>query len=530
MNLPKFSTNIFLSLAVSFTACAGFDLDNSVMSEKYWEVWNPAEQSKIDSDIERYRKADVSVSISAPAGTQVRVEQLSHAFYFGAQIFNFNQLGTPERNRRYREIFGTVFNSATVAFYWSNFEPLPNCVRFRPVYEDSEAFWNQCADPEQQPHWRRPATDGPVNWCRSRGVRVHGHPLVYLAGNTPIWLYGQFFPQVERDRVGFPEVQPDLFLKSFDDWKREKYLPWYRSVRSNYSEEEFARMAPVFTRNLKSLQDKRIAEISAYYGNRIDSWDVVNETRSSIDLNKPIPSGIPVVFGDTGIEGGDFVYRAFKSASEGFPATVRLNINDNCVDDRYTNEIARLIATGLKIDVIGMQMHMFSTNILQEVARQGGVNTTPGWGSSQYWEVGSPEQVRNRFSRLAPLGRPVHLSEITIAAPGSDPEAQMIQAVFTRNLYRIWFSQKELTGITWWNVVDGCGYPGEPSTSGLFNRNMEPKPVFLMMKDLICREWRTNLDAVVNEKSKVEFRGFRGRYRLSWVKDGNPLSRIIDVK
>lgn len=508
-----------------------FVLDDSVMSDSYWNIWNKDEQSRIDRDIERNRKKDAVVKIDAPVGTEVDVEQLSHAFYFGAQIFNYNQLGRKEWNDKYKDLYGTVFNSATVAFYWPNFEPLPNSPRFRQSFEDGEGFWNACVDPARQPHWRRPATDGPVNWCRSRGVRVHGHPLVYLAGNTPIWLYGQFFPQSERDRVGFPDVPPDAFQKSFDDWRRDYYMPWYDEFRQKHSEEEFARLAPVFTANLRRLQEKRIAEIAAYYGDRVDSWDVVNETRYSIDLSRPIPSGAPVVFGETGIEGGDFVYNAFTAAAERFPESVKLNINDNTVDDRYTNEVDRLISAGLKVDVIGMQMHLMDTNTLREAALAGGERTSNEKVGTQHWEVGSPAQVRRRVARLAPFKRPLHVSEVTISAPGTDIEALMIQAVFTRNLYRAWFSQKEIVGITWWNVVDGCGYDGEPTTSGLFTRDMQPKPVFLMLKDLICREWRTRLTAKTDADGKIHFRGFCGRYRVSWRdKDADIRQKIIEVK
>ena len=516
----------------ALASAAPFVADDSVMSSNYWKVWSREEQLRIDADIERCRKADASVLINAPAGSEVAVEQLSHAFYFGAQIFNYNQLGRKEWNDQYKELYGTVFNSATVAFYWSNFEPLPNCPRFRPSCEDSEDFWNSCAAPAQQPHWRRPATDGPVNWCRSRGVRIHGHPLVYLAGNTPIWLYGQFFPQAERDRVGFPEVPPDAFQKSFDDWRRDHYVPWYNEFKENHSEDEFARLAPVFTANLRRLQEKRIAEIAAYYGDRIDSWDVVNETRYAIDLSRPVPSGRPVIYGETGVEGGDFVYNAFAAAAKGFPESVSLNINDNTVDDRYTNEVARLIAAGLKIDVIGMQMHLMDTNILREVSRTGGEETQNGkYRTTQHWEVGSPAQVRRRVARLAPFKRPLHVSEVTISAPGTDDEALMMQAVFTRNLYRAWFSQKEIVGITWWNVVDGCGYAGEPTTSGLFSRDMQPKPVFLMLRDLICREWRTVLTAKADADGRIRFRGFRGRYRLSWKdQEGCARRKIVEVK
>ena len=95
----------------AFAASAEFKIDRSVMSDRYWAIWNDEVQAKIDADIEKYRKADAAVEVDAPAGTEVKVEQISSAFFFGAHIFNFNQLGKKEWNDRYKELYGTLFNS-----------------------------------------------------------------------------------------------------------------------------------------------------------------------------------------------------------------------------------------------------------------------------------------------------------------------------------------------------------------------------------------------------------------------------------
>ena len=108
---------VLLSLVFPWAGRAAFQMDRSVMSDKYWAIWNDEVQQKIDADIEKFRKADATVEVAAPAGAEVKVEQISHAFFFGAHIFNFNQLGKTEWNNRYKELYGTLFNSATVAFY-----------------------------------------------------------------------------------------------------------------------------------------------------------------------------------------------------------------------------------------------------------------------------------------------------------------------------------------------------------------------------------------------------------------------------
>ena len=71
-------------------------------------------------------------------------------------------------------------------------------------------------------------------------------------------------------------------------------------------------------------------------------------------------------------------------------------------------------------------------------------------------------------------------------------------------------------GVTWWNTVDGGGVKGEPLVSGLFTRDMQKKPVYHALDQLINREWMTRTAAPAKDGA-VEFRGFRGRYRISWA-------------
>ncbi len=507
---------LVLSVAAELVSASAFawELDRTAMSEAYWRVWNDAEQRQIDADIDRYRKADAAFPVPAADGTEVHVEQISHAFFFGAQIFNYNQLGRPEWNRKYRELFGTLFNSATVGFYWEDFEPYPGCTRFRPGYEDSEAFWEGVSEPERQPHWRRPATDAPVDWCLQRGVRVHGHPLVWNAGHAPLWLYGQFFPQEERDRLGFPDWTYGLRGRALSAWRDTVHRPWYLSLTNRLSETAFAEAAPQFTANVRNLQEARIRAIAKHYGTRIASWDVVNESCCGYNPQKGVASGLSVTYGEHGVDAADYVLNAFRTAAEAFPEGPVLNINDWKADDKYTLLVSDLLRAGARIDVIGAQMHLFDTNICRQIAA-GRTETPQSWGSIQFWEIGSPRQVRTRFGRLSRFGKPIHFSEVTISAPGTDMRAEKIQACVLWNLYRIWFSQKFLSGITWWNVVDGCGFAGEPTTSGLFRRDMTTKESYFALDDLVNRSWKTSL-VTHAANGKIKFRGFKGRYRVRW--------------
>lgn len=437
--------SIVLALLVGFSSC-NMDQQKPTdpMSTEYWKDWNSDVQARIDRDIEQFRKADAVLKIEGlRAGTEVKVEQVSHDFQFGANIFNFNQLGSTELNNRYKEIFGTLFNSATIPFYWNNFEREPGKPRYLATHQDSEDYWNGLKEPWKEKYWRRPAPEKIIEFCESKDIHMHGHPLIY-ANFLPSWI------SREPDRVG----------------------------------------------EVERLIEKHITEIGNYYEDRIPSWDIVNESV------EPVPGEMR-----WGILPDDYTFKSYKLAEKVFPASVLLNINDSW-RKVYPPFIQDLIDRGAKIDVVGLQMHIFDFQSCQDIAA--GKTVYP---NNTSWK---PQDVIDYLEQLDSLGRPIHLSEISIPSPGDDTTADEIQAIITRNMYRLWFSWPSIYRITWWNVVDDCGYRGEPTSTGLFTRNMEPKPSFLTLDSLINDEWKTRTTVETDENGIAKFRGFKGKYVVSW--------------
>lgn len=483
----------------------------NIMSDAYWAIWNPKVQAKIDADIDANRKADAELYLDIPAGTEVRIEQVSHDFIFGAHIFNFNQLGTHERNERYKELYGTLFNSATIAFYWKTFETEEGRPRFREEYRDTEEWWNNCKEPKYQPHWRRPATDPVVEFCESKGIRLHGHTLIW--GNrkwqNPMWIIQGMRDKEERGKL-------EGLITEYGNLENYKDSETYTDEYNKLSAEELEKRLPGFTERINNLFTKRITEIAEYYHGRLDSWDVVNE--SATDFGKGLlESGSGLAKSTYGIMPGDYVYKSFQTAQKAFPNDVKLNINDYNMDQAYLDEVKSLTDRGCKIDIMGAQMHLFNPQQCMDI--------------SLGKEIQTPDQVWDWANRLGQAGKPIHLSEITITSPGDDYKGRQIQAIIAQNLYRLWFSIGPMMGITWWNVVDDCGAPGEPSVSGLFDRDMQPKASYFALNNLINHEWKTNLTVKSGKKGVIRFRGFKGNYRLSWTdRKGNLQTMEYHVK
>jgi endo-1,4-beta-xylanase len=131
----------------------------------------------------RHRQVDAILTVRRSdgtpcAGAEVVVEQTRHAFPFGNIGFDFVALANDEKPGAGREnVFGgadpasaerlvdlwlDLFNTATLPFYWSGFEP----VRAHP---DTQRLLTA------------------ATWFRDRGVSLKGHPLVWHT-LAPDWL------------------------------------------------------------------------------------------------------------------------------------------------------------------------------------------------------------------------------------------------------------------------------------------------------------------------------------------------------
>lgn len=125
---------------------------------------------RIQRDTEQFRKGDEVVRVVDKAGkpvpgASVQVEQLTHDFLFGCNIFMLDAPRlSPADNAKYKELFKGILNYATLPFYWRGFER----ERGLPEYARMDAM---------------------VKWCGENGITTKGHPLVWShEAGTPTWL------------------------------------------------------------------------------------------------------------------------------------------------------------------------------------------------------------------------------------------------------------------------------------------------------------------------------------------------------
>ncbi len=494
---------------------AAEDVDK-IMEQAYWDVWNPEVQKKIDADIEANRKADACFYIGKIAkDSNAIVEQISHSFIFGAHIFNFDQLGDDSINAKYKSVFGSLFNSATVAFYWQKLEMEPNRPRFFSEYWDEADYWNKSESPKREEHWRRPPPEPIIKFCKENNIRVHGHPLVWdnRYWHMPIWLFDYCLTDpTEREKMK-EYIKKPAYIKN-NKGVKEEYTDKFKNITAKELSKEF----PIFAANLKKAFDERIKTIAKLYGDKVESWDVVNESAGAFGRGDFKKAGT-LMKTPFGIMPGDFAYESFMSSQKYLPKNALLNINDYSWKPAYRDQIKDLLSRDCKIDIVGSQMHLFDPKASLAVSK------------GKIPDRINPDDVWKTMKMLD-VGKPIHLSEVTITAADTTERGRMIQAIIARNIYRLWFSIKPMMGITWWNVVDDCGAPEEPSLSGLFTRGMEPKPAYFALNNLINNEWKTKeFSAKPDSDGNLKFRGFRGKYRVSWFdENGKERFKIFELK
>ncbi len=145
-------------------------------------------EEKVKTGIEKNRKGDAEIKIcdkdgKAISGAKIRVNQKSHEFRFGANLFMLDELESEEKNDKYKKYFSDVFNMATLPFYWDTLEP----ERGKPRYaKDSAKIY------------RRPAPDLCIEYCEKYGIEPREHALAYDSF-FPHWLKDASVDEVKRE-------------------------------------------------------------------------------------------------------------------------------------------------------------------------------------------------------------------------------------------------------------------------------------------------------------------------------------------
>lgn len=306
--------------------------------------------------------------------------------------------------------------------------------------------------------YRRPSPDLCIEFCEQHGIEPREHALAYDAF-FPKWLYDASTEEVKREL------------------------------------------------------ERRYAEISAHYADKIRTIEVTNEMEWEIGKTK---------FYDE----PDFVEWCFKLAERYFPRNqlvinehTGLCWNDRCrATDKYYSYIEANMLKGVRIDAIGMQYHLFNKREEEYDKTRLTLN---------------PESLYKYMDLYSNFGKPLQITEVTVPAYSWETEDEEIQAEIIEKLYSIWFSHPNVEQIIYWNLVDGYAHLWDPDPEkikasqgdmtlgenyyygGLLRFDLSPKPAYFRIKDLLQKKWHTETELLTDENGTAEFRGFYGDYCIN---------------
>lgn len=258
---------------------------------------------------------------------------------------------------------------------------------------------------------------------------------------------------------------------------------------------------------MRKYLEKRFAQLSERYSGDIPNWEVINETICGCD-------GWKFYYEP------DLVKWSFCLAEKYFPNN-ELTINEashiwyKYLGTRmpYYMLIERELQSGTRIDSIGMQFHQFYKREAEEEHTKA---------------LSNPENIYKILDLYNNFNKPIQITEVTIPAYSDDSEDEEVQAKIIENLYKIWFSSKNVEAVIYWNMIDGYAAFAETGDmtagenyyyGGLLRHDGTKKPAYSVIKNLFEKEWRTN-EKVSTKNGTAWFKGFYGEYDLEITGEG----------
>jgi GH35 family endo-1,4-beta-xylanase len=224
-----------------------------------------------------------------------------------------------------------------------------------------------------------------------------------------------------------------------------------------------------------AVRDHVHEEVWALHGQCVE-WDVIDEANTNTDLQN--------------ILGPNIFTECYRRAQEADPQA-KLYINDDAIfssaepktlrQDAYEKTIRGLIAAGAPLQGIGLQSHA-------------GEDLAP------------PERILAILDRFAAFGLPLQGTEY-----GPDIPNEQLQADYTRDYLTVMFSHPAVTGVMlsgFWEKAHGL------PRAASFRKDSGLSPAAKVWKDLVFKQWWTDMKLRTAADGTCAARGFLGSYKI----------------
>ena len=249
--------------------------------------------------------------------------------------------------------------------------------------------------------------------------------------------------------------------------------------------------------NVEAEYVRRIDHLMAVYGEDFDFFDLANETTVNDRFDNPVSRWVrrkgPVEM----MKFGSRLVRQWK------PYAKLLYGDWNVHGEEYFDFLRTLRENDVDIDIIGMQSH-------------------------QHRDLWTQEETLRVMDRAAEFGWPIHFPECSVCSGKpigemnygagavnrfSETEEDLYwQADFTKDFYTLVFSHPAVEALSWFDFTD---HRWLNAPAGLVDDDLNPKPVYAALDDLINRQWHTDADLTTSAAGICGTRLFFGTYEIT---------------
>ncbi len=234
---------------------------------------------------------------------------------------------------------------------------------------------------------------------------------------------------------------------------------------------------------LRARIDRHIREVVPRYAGKLLCWDVNNEMLDGRFFAKRLGPDIRA-----------HMFREIHKLDPNTPLFVNEYgiMNSDAKTARYLKLIRDLQDRGAPVGGIGVQEH-----------------GAAGYGKFLRGKPGGlrPGDVWKRLDRLAGLGLPIHLTEISSKTPDDELRADTLECIF-----RVGFAHPGVEAVLLWGFWAGRHWMGPDAA--LVDRDWTVNPAGERIVELLNRTWRTRADATTDGAGLAAFRGFYGTYEF----------------
>jgi len=163
----------------------------------------------------------------------------------------------------------------------------------------------------------------------------------------------------------------------------------------------------------------------------------------------------------------------------------------------YMAHIRKLLSQGVPVAGIGVQGHLHS-------------------------ETFDRNALKNALDSLAVFGLPVRITEFNMPGQRSKyyrekisvmtPEEEELKAKELEDYYRICFAHPAVEGILMWGFWEGANWI---PVSSLYKRDWTPTPALQAYRNLVFKEWWTNVTGKTDRTGTFATKAFFGKYLVT---------------